>query len=78
MNSKTTIEVRSGEGGMATWEYPGCSREEATYEGETAGESHTAALDAIEGLRHSPEWADATFRLITVDVDGTVTRTVGV
>ena len=76
--ARTTIEVRCGEGGTATWEHPGCSREEATCEGLTAAEAHTAALDAIEGLRRSPEWAEATFRLTTVDTDGSVTRTVGV
>lgn len=72
--TKTTIEVRC-EGPTGTWEYPGCSREEATYEGASAVESHTAALAAVDGLRAaSPRWADATFRLTTVDTDGSITR----
>lgn len=74
--AKTTIEVRCERGGLATWEYPGCSREEATYEGATAAESHTAALDAIEGLRRDAEWADARFRLVTVDDGQTTTESV--
>lgn len=67
----TTIQVQCG-GGFSTWEYPGCSREEATYAGATAAESHTAALAALDGLRRDAEWADARFRLVTV-ADGQTT-----